>query len=172
MTSAKANPASIAGRYKVPLVLIAGLLALAFRWSSSAPPTRVVAIGDIHGDLDDLVVILQRAGLIDASHHWSGRNTTLVQTGDFVDRGPKTRGVLDLLMQLQKDAPRQNGRVIVLLGNHEVMNMYGDLRYVTPGDYASYADDKSDRRRKSAFTGYSGLNELIPRTSEDEWMQS
>src|SRR5215467_12681021 len=139
---------------KLLLTAVAAVFILAANWSVPAPAARVVAIADIHGDLDDFVMILQRASLVDANRHWSGRNTTLVQTGDMVDRGPKSRAVLDLLMQLQKEAPRQNGRVIVLLGNHEVSNMYGDLRYVTPDDYASYADDKSERRRKSAYKTY------------------
>ena len=72
----------------------------------AAPPAvrRVVAIGDIHGDLDSFVGILQRTHLVDANGNWSGGNTTLVQTGDFLDRGPKARGAMDLLMNLQREA--------------------------------------------------------------------
>src|SRR6266478_5745568 len=117
--------------------------------------TRVVAIGDIHGDFDAFVGILQRAQLVDTSRKWSGRNTTLVQTGDLLDRGPKTRAVMDLLMALQKDAPRQGGRVIVLMGNHEAMNIYGDLRYVTSSDYSSFADDRPDSRRRKPDPSHS-----------------
>jgi hypothetical protein len=153
----------------LPLVCVA-VLVFSMAWPLPAPTGRVVAIADIHGDFDDLVAILQRAGLIDANRHWTARNTTLVQTGDMVDRGPKSRAVLDLMMQLQKDASRQNSRVIVLLGNHEVMDMYGDLRYVVPADYASHADDKSQRRRKSAFEAYAGLNESTTSANEDQWM--
>jgi hypothetical protein len=51
-------------------------------------------------------------------------------------------------MALQKDAPRQGGHVIVLMGNHEALNIYGDLRYVTDTDYASFADDNAGARRK------------------------
>jgi hypothetical protein len=90
----------------------------------------------------------------------------------MVDRGPKTRAVLDLLMQLQKEATRQNGRVIVLLGNHETSNMFGDLRYVTPSDYASYTDDKSERRRRSAYEAYAGLTNSGAHVNEAEWMKS
>jgi hypothetical protein len=107
-----------------------------------------VAIGDIHGDFDAFVGILQRARLIDAKNRWSGGNAILVQTGDFLDRGAKGRAVMDLLMALQSDARRQGGRVIVLMGNHEAMNIYGDLRYVSDGDYASFADSKGDGRRR------------------------
>jgi len=148
------------------------LLTLAGSPAVPTADTRVVAIGDIHGDFDAFVGILQRASLVDANRRWSGRNTTLVQTGDFLDRGPKTRAVMDLLMQLQKDAPRQQGRVIVLLGNHETANIFGDMRYVTNNDYASYKDDKSDRRRKSAYETYASLENSGPRLSEDAWMKT
>src|SRR5579871_4069764 len=153
------------------LAVVLAVLAFRVAWSVPAAPERVVAIGDIHGDLDDFVKILQRAGLIDTNRRWTARNTTLVQTGDMVDRGPKSRGILDLVMQLQKDASRQNSRFIVLLGNHEVMDMYGDLRYVVPADYASFADDKSERRRKSAFESYAGLNESTAAANEEQWMK-
>ena len=148
------------------------LLAVTLFASANARPAdtgRVVAIADIHGDLDAFVGILQRAGLVDTKMRWSGRNSTLVQTGDILDRGPKARAAMDFLMALQKDAPRQGGRVIVLMGNHEAMNIYGDLRYVTPSDYASFADNKSENRRKSAYASYAELNK---NTSEGEWMTS
>src|SRR5437867_8351951 len=65
------------------------LLYIALGIGSPAPTERVVAIGDIHGDFDALVGILQRARLIDPRNRWSGGNAILVQTGDFLDRGPK-----------------------------------------------------------------------------------
>ena len=154
-------------RRAVFFLLAVSLFALAV--ARPADTQRVVAIADIHGDLDAFVGILQRAGLVDTNIRWSARNTTLVQTGDFLDRGPKARAAMDLLMALQKDAPRQGGRVIVLMGNHEAMNIYGDLRYVTPDDYASFADSKSENRRKSAFAAYAELNKDA---SEAEWMNS
>jgi hypothetical protein len=119
----------------------------------AAGPQRIVAIGDIHGDLDAFVGILQRAHLVDPSGRWSGGNTTFVQTGDFLDRGPKARGVMDLLMTLQRDATRQSGRVIVLMGNHEAMNIYGDLRYVTDSDYSSFAHDNTDAKTAGRHKG-------------------
>jgi hypothetical protein len=114
---------------------------------------RIVAIGDIHGEFDGFTGILQRAHLVDPKNRWSGGNATLVQLGDFLDRGPKARAVMDLLMSLQKDAPRQGGRVVVLLGNHEAMNLYGDLRYVTPKDYESFASDGPQKKGAPADTG-------------------
>jgi hypothetical protein len=136
-----------------------------------SPPyvPRVVAIGDIHGDLDAFIRILQRTSLVDAQLKWSGGNAILVQTGDMIDRGPKSRGVMDLLMTLQKDAPRQGGRVIVLLGNHEAMNVYGDLGYVTAADYASFADAESEHRRLSAYATYAAVQGKSAISSTD-WM--
>ena len=91
---------------------------------------RVVAVGDSHGAYPEFVTILQRVGLIDGNRQWIGGSSVLVQTGDVIDRGKQSRECLDLLMDLERQAPKQNGRVIPLLGNHEVMNIMGDLRYV------------------------------------------
>ena len=119
-----------------------------------SPPEPVVAIGDVHGDFDDFVAILQKVGLIDPQHHWTGGKTTFVQVGDLLNRGPKPREVMDLLMSLEKEAAQAGGRVVCLLGNHEVMNITGDLRYVTPVNYASFADANSAERQKSAYQAY------------------
>ncbi len=114
----------------------------------------VIAIGDVHGDFDDFVTILQHTNLIDKQNQWAGGKTTLVQVGDLLDRGPKPRDVMDLLIALEKEAAKDGGRVESLLGNHEVMNIMGDLRYVTPENYASFADANSEERRKSAYKDY------------------
>ena len=98
----------------------------------------VIAIGDVHGDFDDFVAILQHTGLIDKQNHWAGGKATFVQTGDLIDRGPKPREVMDLMMALEKEAPSSGGRVVSLLGNHEMMNIMGDLRYVTPENYRQF----------------------------------
>jgi hypothetical protein len=138
---------------------------------------RVVAIGDIHGDLDSFVGILQRARLIDPVRRWSGAKATLVQTGDFLDRGPKSREVMDLLIALQRDAARQGGRVIVLMGNHEAMNIVGDLRYLVPQDYAGFADDRADTRKRKADssrpTGFAERCEAFgPEGKYGRWLRS
>ena len=101
---------------------------------------RVVAVGDVHGDVEALADVLRMAGLIDEKRQWVGGKTHLVQTGDIADRAPRTRDCYELLMRLEREALAAGGRVHVLLGNHEVMNMLGDLRYLTPDELASYAD--------------------------------
>ena len=61
-----------------------------------------------------------------------------MQVGDILDRGVETRAVLDLLMRLETEARAAGGRVIVLLGNHDVMNILGDLSAVQPAEYAAW----------------------------------
>jgi hypothetical protein len=107
---------------------------------------RLVAIGDIHGDLEAVTEILSRVGLIDADGNWSGGDATLVQTGDFLDRGVEVRGVMDLLMRIQEQAPASGGRVVVLLGNHEAMNLTGFYRDVNPEAYSRFVASDSQQR--------------------------
>jgi hypothetical protein len=80
-------------------------------------------------------------------------------------------------MSLEQPAPKQNGKVVVLLGNHEVMNLIGDLRYVAPEAYAEFADAGSEKRRRQAYRQYmdwrkrrtNQLGEATPAfTPEDE----
>ena len=105
---------------------------------------RVVAVGDIHGAYDDLTRLLENVGLIDADGRWVGGATHLVSIGDLLDRGDYGRQVMDLLMRLQQEAEAAGGAVHILLGNHEVMNLVGDLRYVSEGDYAQFGDEARD----------------------------
>ncbi|MDA2923739.1 metallophosphoesterase [Acidobacteria bacterium AH-259-L09] len=166
------------------LLAVAALVAVspAVKGEGLAAQPRIVAVGDIHGIMHKLVTILQRAGLIDARHRWVGGNATLVQTGDFLDRGSQVREVMDLLMELQKQAPKSGGRVVVLLGNHEVMNVMGDLGYVTPGIYASFADNKSEKRLKEAYKQYIKFHQqrdqarnwkLVSKPEgEEQWMET
>jgi hypothetical protein len=137
-------------------ILIAAV-ALALLVSTAAPAgagDRIVAIGDVHGAYDELVAILQETGLIDAEMHWVGGDSILVQSGDLFDRGVRVREVMDLLMRIQQEASAAGGRVIVLLGNHEAMVLTGLYRDVNPEMYAAFADEKSKKRRKAAFSQY------------------
>ena len=140
-------------------VLVVLLASAALTWagptnSPAEPSPPVVAIGDVHNAFDDFVGILRRTGLIDNQNHWAGGGITFVQVGDLLDRGPKPRQVMDLMMALEKEAPQAGGRVVSLLGNHEVMNIMGDLRYVTPGNFVSFSDSNSGERQKAAFGEY------------------
>lgn len=128
---------------------------------------RVVAISDIHGAFDAMIETLQRADVIDDDRAWSGGNTHLVIVGDILDRGPKSRAIMDLLMRLEGEALTAGGSVHVVIGNHESMNLIGDLRYVSKAEYAAFADDEMPEERASAFAAYAerdgktALNEAL-----------
>lgn len=112
---------------------------------------RVVAVGDVHGDHDQFVAVLRSAGLLDASEKWIGGKTHLVQTGDILDRGADSRKAMDFLMRLEDEARRAGGAVHCLIGNHEAMNLYGDLRYLSPGEVAAFKDADSEKARDEFF---------------------
>jgi hypothetical protein len=106
-------------------------------------PRRLVAIGDIHGDVAAARAALRTAGAIDEHDAWIGGELVVVQTGDLLDRGDDEQAILDLFAKLEPEAKQHGGALIALLGNHELMNAAGDFRYVTPGG-------------KSAFGGHRG----------------
>ncbi len=80
---------------------------------------RVVAVSDIHGAYDAMVRTLQNVGILDDKLAWAGGTTHLVIVGDILDRGPRSRDVMDLLMRLEGEAQAAGGYVHVLIGNHE-----------------------------------------------------
>jgi hypothetical protein len=143
------------------LVLCATVLA-----PLAAQGPRIIAIGDIHGSFDGFTAILRKTGLIDNRHKWTGGRTQLLQTGDYTDRGEGTRAVMDLLMALERQAKDAGGRVVVLLGNHEVMNLIGETRDVTREIFATFADANSERKRQQAWENYAKLAELKTQKGE------
>lgn len=123
---------------------------------------RIVAIGDIHGDIQKLVDCLLIAGLIaqDADGiRWTGENATVVQLGDVLDRGDAEISTVLLLRELNKQAKMHGGAVHMLNGNHESLNVAGDFRYVTPGAFW-----------ESAMAA--GLDESAARSSNDAVLQA
>ena len=141
---------NIAESARVAIVL---LLLLPFsvwgeRWQFDGVE-RVVAISDIHGAYDAMVATLKNAGVTDDENSWSGGAAHLVTVGDILDRGADSRPVMDLLMALESQAETAGGKVHVLIGNHESMNLVGDLRYVARGEFAAFAEEESaeDRER-------------------------
>jgi hypothetical protein len=121
------------------------------RWTTTE---RVVAFGDVHGAYDELVALLKTTGLVGDDLQWTGGTTVAVSLGDLLDRGPESRQVMDLLMRLQREAGQAGGRLHVILGNHEAMNLIGDLRYLVPEDYAAFAADETDAMREEAFAEF------------------
>ncbi len=140
------------------------MLSLLLGLQAAAAP-RIVAVGDLHGDPRASQSVLQMAKVVDDAGHWVGGDTIVVQTGDSTDKGPSSKSVAEFLMRLEAEAAAAGGRVVVLLGNHEVMNLQEDLRYVHPSDTAEFG---SIEARKAAFskTGalgrwYRGLDTVV-----------
>ncbi|KAG0098334.1 hypothetical protein BGZ93_000411 [Podila epicladia] len=128
--------------------------------AASAVAHRIVAVGDIHSDIKAAVNVLKMAGLIDSKENWIGGTDTFIstassrkKTGDLVDRGADTIAVYKLFQKLRPQAAAAGGEIVNLLGNHEVMNMGGDLRYVTKEDTASFGGAS---KRKAAWNVKSG----------------
>jgi hypothetical protein len=103
-------------------------------------PPRLVAIGDVHGDLATTRKALVMAGAIDAQDQWIGGKMVLVQIGDHLDRGKQDREVFDLLESLVTQAEKAGGKVHILLGNHESMNVQLDFRYITAEAFKEFDD--------------------------------
>jgi hypothetical protein len=115
---------------------------------------RIVAFADVHGAYTELTSLLQSVGIVDTDLRWTGGRTHLVSLGDLLDRGDESRKVMDLLMRLQQEAAAAGGRVHVVVGNHEAMNVLGDLRYVTPGEFSSYVSDEDPALRAERKAGF------------------
>lgn len=112
---------------------------------------RIVAIGDIHGDYDNYIEVLKNAGVINRRGRWSAGKTHVVQVGDIPDRGPDTLRIISHLQKLEKQASKAGGRLHLLIGNHEHMNITGDLRYVHPGEYEAFETRNSKQLRNNYY---------------------
>jgi hypothetical protein len=92
---------------------------------------RVVAVGDLHGDLAATRAAFRLAGAIDAADRWIGGDLAVVQTGDEIDRGDSDREIIDLFSRLEIEAAEAGGAFRPLLGNHDLMNVEGDFSFVS-----------------------------------------
>ncbi|HET7085883.1 MAG TPA: metallophosphoesterase [Rhizomicrobium sp.] len=146
-------------------------LALACAMPAGAAPGplhRIIAVGDLHGDFAAWRDIARAAQLVGTDGAWVGGDSILVQTGDVVDRGPDSLKIVQDLMRLQREASRVKGQVIALVGNHEAMNVTGDLRYVSAGDYAAFTDSASARRRENVYESNKKLIEAAYRQRDPQ----
>ena len=91
--------------------------------------TRLIAIGDLHGDLEQATKLLKLCNIIDDSLSWNTSNTILIQTGDIVDRGPNSIEIYKLFNSLRSQAVEYNSLVFQLLGNHEINNLNGRMKH-------------------------------------------
>lgn len=117
---------------------------------STLPPVgRIIVLGDIHGDFTMLIKLLRIAKVINKNNNWIGKETVIVQVGDQIDScRPNNRGdclnpyyikndkaedikVLKFMTELHTQAETVGGAVYSLVGNHELMNVEGDMTYVS-----------------------------------------
>jgi hypothetical protein len=103
----------------------------------SRPPSvyknveKLIVIGDIHGQCDSLKKFLIANKITDPNFSWNYGNGHLVFLGDIFDRGEQVTEALWLIYKLEKESEKHGGRVHLLLGNHELMAMEGDERYLS-----------------------------------------
>jgi hypothetical protein len=169
-------------RQRVPtaiLTLAVASLALVVDLAAQASPNaspcavrtteRIVAVGDVHGGYEQFRAILRATGLIDERNRWIGHRAILVQMGDMLDRGAASREAIDLLRQLERDAAQAGGHVYALLGNHEVLRMFGDYRYASEGEYRGFQTGDSQELRERLYAQIVAEHRAQARAEEIEF---
>jgi Ni,Fe-hydrogenase maturation factor len=91
---------------------------------------KYVVLGDPHGQYDKMHALLKANKIIDSLDNWNFENNHLVVMGDYFGRGDKVMEVLWLLFKLEQQASAANGHVHILIGNHDIMTLDKDLRYL------------------------------------------
>mmetsp|Transcript_14555 Transcript_14555/g.40964 ORF Transcript_14555/g.40964 Transcript_14555/m.40964 type:complete len:389 (+) Transcript_14555:199-1365(+) len=117
---------------------------------------RLVAIGDLHGDLDKTKRVLRLGGLTDEDNAWVGGTAVVVQVGDILDRGDEEVAINYFLERLRREAERAGGAVHVLNGNHEIINAGHRFRYATEGGAADFTRWQSMERLRHRLKSHCG----------------
>jgi len=133
---------------------------------------KIIAVGDIHGDYKAFIKILKGTGLIDKELHWTGGKTHLVQIGDVMDRGDYAKEILDLLMKLEKEAEEAGGKVHMLIGNHEELNITGlifNREEFTTRQLVSFLSDGYREKQVKKFRKILGDNPAEKTDSDSFW---
>jgi hypothetical protein len=129
------------------------------------PQKRIIAIGDIHGDLQMAKNAFMTANLMDKNENWIAEppNTIVVQVGDQIDscRPPycdnedvaNDINVMNFFDEMNAKAIKKGGAVYSLLGNHELMNSLGYMDYASKSNKNDfeYENMKGEDGRKNAF---------------------
>ncbi|WP_109697886.1 metallophosphoesterase [Chitinophaga deserti] len=124
-------------------------------------PGKLLVISDMEGNLPAMARFLIAHGVIDSAYNWTYGTNHLLLNGDFMDRGKQVTECLWLLYKLEDEAIQAGGRVHFLLGNHEIINLYNDVRYV---------NYKYLHNAKQMHLGYDEL--LSVQTEMGRWLRS
>ena len=146
------------------------------------PVKKLIAIGDVHGDLAVTLTSLRLAEVIPPDIfpynvnkiRWTGGSTWIVQLGDQIDRcrpdswkknciedfsdvvddEGSNMLIVKIFQQLDSEARKEGGRVLGVLGNHELMNIDKDYRYVSPKEFLEFVPEKDRGKIKYTDDGY------------------
>lgn len=107
---------------------------------------KIIAIGDLHGDIESLKLILIYANLIDENENWIAENVLLIQVGDVLNKGVFGPYIYDFLFNLQKQSKQKNSKIMLLLGNHEQNNLCGNFKRVNKEEVKVVFDNNYEKR--------------------------
>lgn len=155
---------------------------------------RIIVLGDVHGDWTKLISALKLGKVIDEDNNWNGGTTVVVQVGDQIDRCRYVKGgptcdkkeatpndephdwkILQFFTRLHKQAIKKGGAVYSLLGNHELMNVQGDMRYVSYQGFKEFENYKKpdgttikdgEEARRWAFEPGNPISEFLACTRQ------
>lgn len=91
----------------------------------------IYVVGDVHGRYDQMINLLEKSNIVDENLLWTGGKSHIVFLGDLFDRGDDVTKVLWFIHDLEDKAEKAGGKVHLVLGNHEIMTMTKDLRYLS-----------------------------------------
>ncbi len=125
-------------------------------------PERLFVTSDVEGNFDAFYSMLVANNIMDESYNWIFGEGHLVICGDMVDRGNNAWPCLWLLYKLEQDAEKHGGKVHFVLGNHDVMNMHANLKYVKNRyiELAKIISGKEDEK-EAWFELLSDTNEIV-----------
>lgn len=120
-----------------------------------AEPRTVYSVADLHGDFENFKLILEGLGVAsfdDKEATWTGGQAILVSTGDTVDRGSNSLPIFQAFTTLAAQAEKAGGEVVNVMGNHDLMNLQGDLRYVPKKELSPEGDYGGAARRSEEWS--------------------
>jgi hypothetical protein len=127
---------------------------------ATEPDAPLFVVADTHGEFEILASMLRAHGIVDEHLKWRFGRGHLILLGDVFDRGPNHTEILWLVYQLEVEANKAGGGVHLVLGNHEVMVLRGDLRYLN-SKYSQTAELLGVRSYADLFSSQSVLGQWL-----------